>query len=235
MLRAEHLQKRFGQRRVLSDVSMGIGESDCYTLFGANGSGKTTLAFLFASLLKPTRGTITYKTTNIQDLNARYRASVGVQTHSSLLYEQLSGYENLRFFGGLYGKKELSDRIAGLSSFFNMESRMDEPIKDLSRGLKQRLSIMRALIHDPPIIILDEPFTGLDEVSAKRLDALLKEEREAGKCILITTHNLSRGYRSATSLGILANGQIAFHSDPDSISLQDLQRTYDGLIKNETS
>lgn len=234
MLRAEHLQKRFGQRSVLSDVSMGIGESDCYALFGANGSGKTTLAFLFASLLKPTRGTISYKTDSIQDLGVRYRASVGVQTHSSLLYEQLSGYENLLFFGGLYGKKELRNRIVDLSSLLNMERRMDEPIRDLSRGLKQRLSIMRALIHDPAIIILDEPFSGLDEVSTNRLDALLREEREAGKCILITTHNLSRGYQSATKLGILANGQIAFQSDPDSISLQDLQRTYDGLIKNET-
>jgi heme exporter protein A len=234
MLRVEHIQKSFGQRHVLSDVSMHIPEGNCYTLFGANGSGKTTLSFLVSSLLKPTRGTITYERKSIHTPNSLYRGSVGFLTHSSFLYEHLSGYENLQFFGGLYGVRNLKERIKELSSQFEIETRMHDPVRDLSRGLKQRLSILRAIIHDPKILILDEPFTGLDELSAAKLHTLL-EQRKEGKHILITTHNLHRGYRSATTVGILANGKIRFQAARDTIPFHDLEKTYAQLIRNETA
>jgi heme exporter protein A len=235
LLKVDHLEKRFGQRRVLTDVSFHIPEGGCYTLFGANGSGKTTLAFLIASLLKPTGGAITYGGTNIHKQDARYRASVGLLTHSSFLYEDLSGYENLQFFGALYGVRNLTKTILQLASRFDIEPRLHEPTRALSRGLKQRLSIMRALINDPEIIILDEPFTGLDESSAQELHTLLVERQKAGKRILITTHNLHRGYESATKIGILANGRIQFESSRDEISFRDLEHTYTHPVHHETN
>ena len=233
MLSIEQIQKNLGQRRVLSEVSMHIPEGNCYTLFGANGSGKTTLSFLVSSLLKPTRGIITYERRSIHSLNTLYRASVGFLTHSSFLYENLSSYENLHFFGALYGIRNLKKRIEELSSLFEIESRMHDPVRDLSRGLTQRLSILRALIHDPKILILDEPFTGLDELSAEKLLALIEQQRE-GKHILITTHNLFRGYQSATTVGILANGRIRFEAARDTSSFHELEKRYTQLIRHET-
>lgn len=234
-LKVDHIEKRFGARRVLSDVSMQIDGGQCYALFGANGSGKTTLALLLASLTRPTRGTITYEKSSVTERDARYRTSVGFLTHSSLLYEDLSGYENLALFSGLYGVSNPQKRIIALSSLFSVESRLHEPVRALSRGLKQRLSIIRALIHDPTIIILDEPFTGLDETSAQRLHTLLLEQLRSKKHILITTHNLLRGFQIATKVGILAGGKIPFETTPDRISLAELQKTYERTVSHETA
>ncbi len=230
MLKAEHIERRFGARRVLSNVSMHIDGGECYVLFGANGSGKTTLAFLLASLIKPTKGSITFGETKIATMDARYRAAVGLLTHSSLLYEELTGYENLAFFSGLYGVSNPKNRILELSSLFSIETRLHEPVRTLSRGLKQRLSIIRALIHDPDIIILDEPFTGLDEISSQHLHTLLLTQLRSKKHILITTHNLLRGFQLATRVGILAKGKIQFEAASDTISLPALQKTYERTV-----
>jgi heme exporter protein A len=167
-------------------------------------------------------------------LDNRYRASVGLLTHTSFLYENLTGYENLSFFGALYGIKNLKQNIAALATFFKVDDRMNEPVRDLSRGLKQRLSIMRLLIHDPDIIILDEPFTGLDEMITKKLHHMLEKKQKAGKHILITTHNLRRGYESASKVGILAHGTMQFETKRDSITFDELKRTYKQMIQHET-
>ena len=234
VLKAEGIKKIFDQRMVLSDVNLSLNKGEIYTLFGANGSGKTTFTLILSSLLKPIEGEVTFEGKNIYKRDTDYRMKVGLLTHNSFLYENLTGYENLRFFGGLYGIYNLRERIEELSNLFNIEERMSEPVRNLSRGMKQRLSIIRALIHDPEIILLDEPYTGLDEVSTQTMENYLLSLQKKGKIIFITTHNLIRGYRIATQLGILSGGKIHFESQKKKITSKDLEETYRRLIYNET-
>ena len=234
VLKAEGIKKIFDQRMVLSDVNLSLNKGEIYTLFGANGSGKTTFTLILSSLLKPIEGEVTFEGKNIYKRDTDYRMKVGLLTHNTFLYENLTGHENLRFFGGLYGIYNLRERIEELSNLFNIEERMSEPVRNLSRGMKQRLSIIRALIHDPEIILLDEPYTGLDEVSAQTMENYLLSLQKKGKIIFITTHNLIRGYRIATQLGILSGGKIHFKSQKKKITSKDLEETYRRLIYNET-
>ncbi|MCK4575668.1 ABC transporter ATP-binding protein [candidate division WOR-3 bacterium] len=234
VLKAEGIKKIFDQRMVLSDVNLSLNKGEIYTLFGTNGSGKTTFTLILSSLLKPIEGEVTFEGKNIYKRDTDYRMKVGLLTHNTFLYENLTGHENLRFFGGLYGIYNLRERIEELSNLFNIEERMSEPVRNLSRGMKQRLSIIRALIHDPEIILLDEPYTGLDEVSTQTMENYLLSLQKKGKIIFITTHNLIRGYRIATQLGILSGGKIHFKSQKKKITSKDLEETYRRLIYNET-
>lgn len=234
ILKAEKIKKKFGIRRILSDVNLQLERGEIFVLFGPNGSGKSTFSLILSSLLKPTGGCIKFENNDIRKLNSSYRSKIGLLTHSSFLYENLSALENLRFYAGLYGLRDIKRRIDELSHLFEIETRMNEPVKNFSRGMKQRLSIIRALIHNPEIILFDEPYTGLDELSAQILERELLNFRKSGKIIFITTHNLLRGYNIATRLGILSSGKILFESEKKNVTSDELSETYKRLIQNET-
>ncbi|TES92253.1 MAG: ABC transporter ATP-binding protein [Candidatus Cloacimonadota bacterium] len=234
ILKAEKIKKKFGIRRILSDVNLQLERGEIFVLFGPNGSGKSTFSLILSSLLKPTGGCIKFENNDIRKLNSSYRSKIGLLTHSSFLYENLSALENLRFYAALYGLRDIKRRIDEFSHLFEIETRMNEPVKNFSRGMKQRLSIIRALIHNPEIILFDEPYTGLDELSAQILERELLNFRKSGKLIFITTHNLLRGYNIATRLGILSRGRILFESEKKNITADELSETYKRLIQNET-
>lgn len=185
---AQNIQKRFGRRKVLKSASLQIHRGECVILTGENGAGKSTLIKVLAGIIKAEAvDRFTFRGKPFPEDDAQRRA-IGLISHQPMLYLDLSAAENLRFFAEIYAVPNAEERINSLLQRIGMESRKDDPIRTYSRGMQQRVSICRALLHDPDLLLLDEPFTGLDSKSAAILEELILEAKEQQKAILITTH-----------------------------------------------
>jgi len=178
------LVKQFGRFAALRGVSAGFAAGRLYSILGDNGAGKTTLLRSLAGLSKPTRGSISID--GKSDLRAVCR-QIGYMAHPSLLYDELSAMENLRYFAQLY-EIEDSSRCASVIAAVNLDPALDRPIAQYSQGMRQRLSLARALLHDPQILLLDEPFSNVDMKSARDMVALLAKMRDSGKTVFVVTH-----------------------------------------------
>ncbi len=203
MLWAEGVRHRFDGVPALDDVSFTLPAGHTLALFGPNGSGKTTLLKVLAGLIKPNLGRA-----GVQG----GRGAIGWIGHQSLLYGQLTVRENLRFWGSLYRVRTpvLDARIASLTARVDLREQLDRRVGTLSRGQTQRAAIARALIHDPSVLLLDEPFTGLDRVAASELTALVKEFAGAGegRATILVTHNVEEGTDLATDVAVLKTGRL---------------------------
>ena len=207
MIRAERLTRTFGARRAVDGVSVELAAGDCLALFGPNGAGKTTLLRMFGGLLKPTGGTASIDGVALPG-GPEVRAKVGVLSHHTLLYDALSARENVEFAARLYGvpnvraAADLALQRMGASEYANA------PVRRLSRGMQQRVSIARAMVHRPGVILADEPFTGLDASGAAALASLFAELRDSGATLVIVTHNLEEALSLCTHAAIMRNGQV---------------------------
>ena len=182
MIRARGLDKRFGEKRVLRGVDLDVGDGDFVVVTGPNGSGKTTLLRLVAGLLAPSAG----------ELGVRAeRAGIGFLSHEPLVYRELTPIENLQLFGRLYRVPERGERIGMLLERFGLWDVRHERAGTFSRGMLQRLALCRTLLHDPELLLLDEPFNALDADGAALLDHELAELR-AGRTFLVATHDPAR-------------------------------------------
>lgn len=220
------LCKDFGYLKAVNNVSLEINESETIAVFGGNGAGKTTLIKIIATLLSPTSGTIYLNDTEIKHNSEELRNNLGLISHSLFLYSELNAMENLRYFGKLYRVENLTDRIDELLTEFGLLPRMYDSVRTYSRGMLQRLSLARAVIHNPRLLLLDEPFTGLDKSAAETLMQYMESHRNSGRSILLVTHNLERGYHAADKLAIMSNGRLVWQSDSEDISLDDFKQTY---------
>jgi ABC-type multidrug transport system ATPase subunit len=187
VIRARDVEKRFGQRRVLRDVSFELERGGLLVVTGPNGSGKTTLMRLVAGLAVPSRGTLEV------DVD---RSRVGFLSHEPLVYRELSAVENLDLFGRLYRVPERRERIGMLLERFGLWEARNERVATYSRGMTQRLALCRALLHEPELLVLDEPFSALDEAGAALLDRELEELRSE-RTMVVTTHDPARLERYA--------------------------------------
>ncbi|MCS6870646.1 MAG: heme ABC exporter ATP-binding protein CcmA [Anaerolineae bacterium] len=212
LIAIEGVTKTFDVLPVLRNLTLHVGRGDFLALLGANGSGKSTLLRLVAGLGQADRGTIRVGGWQLPREAARVRAQLGLVSHKLLLYENLTARENLRFFSRLYNLhgKRAEQRIETLLERVGLASRADDAVRTFSRGMAQRLSIARALLHEPAILLLDEPYTGLDQAAAAMLDALLSEAHAEGRTIVMVTHEIERAARLPTHVAILARGAIAF-------------------------
>ena len=182
VIEAQEMEKRYGARRVLRGLTFSLPRGGCLLVTGPNGSGKTTLLRLLAGLTAPTRGTLTVDA---------MRSRLGYLAHEPLLYRELTGLENLELFGRLYRIPERRERIGMLLERFGIWEARGEPVADYSRGMVQRLALCRALLHEPELLVLDEPFTALDEQGAELLDRELASL--AGEATLVvSTHDPDR-------------------------------------------
>ncbi len=227
MIEAKGLIKVFGLRPVLRGVDLSIGPGQFLALFGPNGAGKTTLLRILATLTRPTGGSVMVAGHSLPAEAAAVRGLIGVVTHQPLVYGDLSAEENLRFYARMYGL-DGSDRQARIEEMLKMvglSKRRGDIVRTFSRGMQQRLSIARAILHDPPVLLLDEPYTGLDQAAAATLDDILREVAGRGRTILMTTHDLQRGLALADQVAILSKGVIAYQS-PTEIDLITLADTY---------
>jgi heme exporter protein A len=207
-LTLSNVSRHFGRRRALSRVSFSCAAGDIFGLLGPNGAGKSTLLSIVATLLRPSSGDVRYGARSVQDCGAAVRARVGLLGHEPQLYPELTAAENLRFFARLYGLPDVDARIRQALGQAALADRADDPVSGFSRGLRQRLALERALLHAPRLLLLDEPFTGLDQASAAALLARLRVLAAGGGMIVIATHDLDLAEGLLTRSVILKDGRV---------------------------
>lgn len=226
MIQIRNLVKAFGSRVVLRGVNLTVNEGDFVTLMGANGAGKTTLLHIVATLSKPTGGSIAISGYSTADSAIELRRFIGLVSHKTLLYDDLTADQNLRFYARMYDVPHASERIETLLNQVGLWGRQHDPVRTYSRGMQQRLAIARAMLPNPPLLLLDEPDTGLDQHSADKLNELLSAVGANQRTILMTTHNLERGLSLGNRVVILAKGKIAYDVQRQDVSLAEVREQY---------
>lgn len=231
MVKVEGLTKYFGNKLVLNQLTLDVEEKKFLVIFGPNGAGKTTLLKIISTLTRPSRGQITVGGYKLNQSPGEIRQLVGFVTHSSFLYAGLTGYENLKFYAHLYGVKRIEHRIRYLAEQVGVKEWLSERVQTYSRGMKQRLSIARALIHNPSYLLLDEPFTGLDEKMSERLSLIFQRFKHEGKTAILTTHNLAKGEFIADEVAVLNSGRLVFVEHKRRGSLQRVKKFFQQKVK----
>jgi heme exporter protein A len=209
-LEVEHVSKRFGSTLALDDLAWTVDRGEAVALLGPNGAGKTTLLRLCATLLRPTQGTVRVLGLDAATHGAAVRRRIAVLGHESWLYSDLSARENLRFYARLFGIADASARVAALIDRLGLEGWSHRPVRVLSRGLLQRAALARVLLHEPELLLLDEPFTGLDLEARDWLCDVLRDAHRRGVTLVMSTHDVSHGLALCTAAVILARGRIAW-------------------------
>ncbi|MDE2687438.1 MAG: ABC transporter ATP-binding protein [Chloroflexota bacterium] len=209
------LGKSYGRTPVLRDLNLQVPWGQTLTVLGPNGSGKTTLIKTLAMLAKPDAGEVRIAGLSTRRDGVRVRRVIGVVTHEPLLYDGLTGAENLRFFAKMFALDRIDQRIHTVAVQMGVVERLDARIGTLSHGMRRRFSIARALLHSPRLLIMDEPESGLDQQALGLLEALVTDKSNPTRTILMTTHNLERGIALADRVAILSRGRIAYDGAPD--------------------
>src|SRR5512135_2190873 len=209
MIEVRNLVKRFGGKTVLRGLEFDVQPGEFVALLGPNGAGKTTFLRILASLSQPTLGQVRVAGYSLPNQSAAVRARLGVLSHLPLLYGDLTAEENLQFYGSLYGVPALQRRIGEVLEMTGLIARRHDLVRTFSRGMQQRLAIGRAIIHDPDVMLFDEPYTGLDQDASLMLDEVLKTVAAQGRTIVMTSHDLARAEGLATRFDILSRGVIA--------------------------
>lgn len=222
----ESLSKRFGPTWALRKVDLTLAAGTFLTIFGPNGAGKTTLIRILATLSRPSSGEIYLAGVPLKKAGARLRRSIGLVTHQTLLYPDLTAEENLRFYGRLYDVPDLDRQIDLALERVGLKARRYSLVQEFSRGMQQRLSIARAILHDPALLLLDEPYTGLDPEAAETLREILAGLSRQGRTIVLATHNLERGLALCDEVAILARGRVAYHVSREEIDGEDFGAIY---------
>lgn len=217
-LELEGLERRYGDRLALRGISLRLEEGRTLVIFGANGAGKTTLLRVLAGLLRPHGGRTRVLGAELPRERFRLPALVGYLGHEPLLYRDLSGRENLRYHARLHSLAEA--RVEELLAAVGMERRADEPVRELSRGMVQRLAVARAMLHEPRLLLLDEPWAHLDPAAAERLEPLIGRAQTR----VLATHDVERGLAEADAALGLRAGRQAFAGAPDSDRVKELYR-----------
>ncbi len=219
------LTRAFGSRKAVAGVSFSLAPGDCLAVFGPNGAGKTTLLRLLAGLLKPSSGSAWLAGIPLPG-GTLARSRVGLISHHTMLYEALSARENVSFAARLYGMRDPGIRVDDSLRRMSMVERADAPVRLLSRGMQQRVSIARAMVHSPQVVLADEPYSGLDESGARALTALLLELRSSGTAIIIVTHNLAEGLSLATHAAVMQRGRFVRYDASERIDPSSYAATY---------
>jgi heme exporter protein A len=217
MIVVKRLIKLFGSKKVLRGLDFHAEEGEFIALLGPNGAGKSTFLRILATLSRPTFGEVRVAGYRLPEQASYVRAHLGVVTHQPLLYSDLTAEENLRFYARMYGIENSRARIIAVFELIGLASRQHDLVRTFSRGMQQRLSIGRAVLHNPDVMLFDEPYTGLDQDACNMLDTVLKEIAAGGRTVVITSHDLSRVENLASRFDILSHGVIS-----DSASREDL-------------
>lgn len=218
MIKIEGLVKTYGLLPVLNGVQLHVRPGEFVTLVGANGAGKTTLLRIVATLQKQTAGRVTIGGWPLPDHAEKVRPYIGLVSHQPLLYGDLSAAENLAFFARLYQLPEPQERVNQALRSVGLLARQRDPVRTFSRGMVQRLTIARATLHGPDVLLLDEPYTGLDQEASALLDRLLQEQAASGRTILMITHDLVHGLHICNRVVILNRGKIVAEVQASDIS-----------------
>jgi ABC-type multidrug transport system ATPase subunit len=226
-VRLVDVSRHFGRRRAVSQISLTARSGDIVGLLGPNGAGKSTLIGMLATLVAPTSGTVTYGGQPARTLGGSLRQSIGLLAHELHLYTELSARQNLIFFAQLYGIGG-RDTVERALSAAGLAERGDDVVSGFSRGMRQRLALERALIHDPKLVLMDEPFTGLDDAATQIVTDRLRQLASAGAIIVMATHDLDLADGLVNRVAIVRGGRLL----QDEPAGQGLRARYRALVGN---
>lgn len=226
----ENLTRTFGSRRAVDGVSISIGSGEVLALFGPNGAGKTTLLRMVGGILKPSAGRASVGGVKLPG-GHDVRRRIGIISHHSLLYDALTARENVEFAARLYGVKDPRAKAEASLDAIQILDRAETPVRALSRGMRQRVSVARAIVHDPDVVLADEPFTGLDIVGSKALSSLLTNLRNRGAALIVVTHNVDEGLSLSTTAAIMSAGRIVRMEPRSGIEPSSFAKQYQELVE----
>jgi len=231
VLEAQGLVREYGPVVAVAGIDLTLGAGEFLTVFGPNGAGKSSLLGLLAGSMRPTLGRVSVRGQQLDFGDVSWRHRIGVLSHRGFLYHELTVTENLRFFGRLFELTDLDRRIPERLAHVGLSDRAGFKVGQLSHGMKQRLSLARALLHDPDVVLLDEPFTGLDPSAAAVLRRVLVGLRDGQRTVVMVTHNLGEGLALATRVAIQARGRFVWQGRRDEIDTESFERFYHQAVE----
>jgi heme exporter protein A len=229
------LGRRFAGVVALADVDLTVRSGEAVALFGPNGAGKTTLLRVLGTLLRPTHGVLRLFGTAVAGGGVAAQRRIGFLGHKSFLYPDLTPTENLYFYARMFGIRTVAERSAALLERVGLLGWAHRPVRTLSRGLEQRCALARVLLHDPDLLFLDEPFTGLDADAAGMLSDALHEVHQEGKTLVLVTHNQERGFELATRAVLLSRGRLLWDGPADDSQRESFTLAYAAAAEEHRS
>ena len=231
MIKVRKLVKRFGLKTVLRGMDFSVDDGEFVALIGPNGAGKTTFLRILASLARPSMGAVNVAGFQLPKDAADVRRRLGVVSHQPLLYVDLTATENLKFYGRMYNLPDVDTRINEVLEMVGLASRRDDLVRTYSRGMQQRLAIGRAVLHDPSVMLFDEPYTGLDQDASTMLDEVLRTVAARGRTVVMTSHDLARTEDLATRFDVLSRCKIAASATHEDFGSGNLLSFYKGVLE----
>ncbi len=235
VLAAEGLTREFGPVVAVDGIDLELTDGDFLTIFGPNGAGKTSLLSLLGGRLKPTSGTVRVGGQRLDFRETSWRSRIGVLSHQGFLYAHLTVAENLRFFGNLFGLDDLDRRIPERLEQVGLANRADFLSRQLSHGMRQRLALARALLHDPDLVLLDEPYTGLDPYAASVLRDVLSSLKDGRRTVVMVTHTLAQGLELSNRLAIQVAGRFAWEGARDEVDPAEFEHFYHQVVESDAA
>lgn len=223
------IRRTFGRRRAVDGVDLTTNAGDCLALFGPNGAGKTTLLRIIAGLLKPAAGVVRIRGREVRG-DASARAQVGLISHSTMLYTALTARENVEFAAKLYGVQDPKAAAVRALERIRIADRADMLVRSLSRGMQQRVSIARSIVHEPSVVLLDEPYTGLDAAGSAALTEALGALRASGAALILVTHNIEEGLSIASHAAVMIAGKMVRRDECAGLDHRSYQAEYRSLV-----
>jgi heme exporter protein A len=233
MIEVRKLVKRFGLKTILRGLDFQVAQGEFVALLGPNGAGKTTFLRILSSLSRPSLGEIRVAGFSLPHQAAQVRQKLGVVSHMPLLYGDLTAEENLRFFGNMYNVDNLNSRIGEVLDLVGLASRRRDLVRTFSRGMQQRLAIGRAVLHDPEVMLFDEPHTGLDQDACDMLDKVLRDVAARGRTVVMTSHDLARVEELATRFDVLSKGIISATINKSELKTDNILTFYKKALAGE--
>ena len=224
-IETKKLTKVFGDRKALDKVSIEVPEGAFLSIFGPNGAGKTTLVRTLATLSRATSGTALVAGFDAKEEPDKVREHIGLISHNPMLYPDLTAMENLMFTAQLYGVVNAEERVRELLRAVELDHRRFDVVRTFSRGMTQRLSIARALMNDPDVVFLDEPYAGLDPHAVEIFDGLIEQLRD-GRTFIMVSHDFQKGFDVCTHALVLARGRVVSHAPKEDIDFEQFRQLY---------
>lgn len=228
-IETKKLSKVFGNRKAVDNVTISVPKGAFLSIFGPNGAGKTTLLRMLSTLSRATSGTATLMGVDLREEPDRARDHIGLISHNSMLYPDLTAEQNLMIYARLYGVVEPEARVMELLEAVELKHRRLDVVRTFSRGMTQRLSIARALIHDPDVVFLDEPYSGLDPHAVEIFDELIEKQRE-GRTFVMVSHDLQKGFAMCTHALVLAKGRVVAFGEKGAFDFDEFSALYRSTV-----
>ncbi len=234
VISVQNLRKSFGSLYALRGVTFTVAQGEFLTIFGPNGAGKTTLIRILSTITHASSGEIRVGGVSLRERSETIRRRIGVIAHQTFLYEDLTAEENLKFYAHLYDVPHSAQRVDAVLTEVGLQARRRDRVRTFSRGMQQRLSIARAMLHNPDLLFLDEPYTGLDQHAAQLLSGWLRQLKSEQRTILMVTHDLEQGLDLADRVAVLVQGRLVFDRPKREIEVPHFRQTYNELVETHT-